>query len=164
MISLAIAAMVSAFIVDEEGLQNRTAPEYTWRTRKLVEKVNAALETYRLLFPDYPPETKGDLRGSAALHYYLTKAFRTHPDVAKDEVKADRDAGPFVELQPQELRTINGVTEIVDRWGTPLHYSRSPAKDDPSKPGLPVLYSCGPDCRDEARRGDDISAVEAKSR
>lgn len=45
--------------------------------------------------------------------------------------------------------TINSAGELLDGWGRPLHYSLTDA-------GAPVVYSIGPNGRDEGGGGDDV--------
>lgn len=106
------------------------------RTQTLVKKLCLWLEEYKGLTGHYPPdgfdspvrtEDGQTIYGSAALYYFLSRPVveerkiggvsevRQHPAVAKFD---ERDLSPEDSSRP-------GVREIVDGWGTPIHYDNT---------------------------------------
>ena len=120
-----IAFLIAALFAGLMRLRERTAIS---KTRTLLEKVRSGLETYKLHFQVYPPDINGSMTGSEALYYYLTTAFNRSPDPKKNEVAATVNAGPLAQFEENEVK----AGQIVDAWGSPLHYARI-QRDDPSK-------------------------------
>ncbi len=88
--------------------------------------LTGALKQYRLVFGEYPPDASQDSRfdtSSECLIYYLGTSFAIRPNVLTD-VRADRDAGPFMVSDASKLGDTDGdgLMEILDPWGVPYCY------------------------------------------
>ena len=106
-------------------------------TRALLRRLVLHIEDYRGATGEYPPDgidssvrnADGEsIQGSAALYYALTSPLEVRRMVAG--VPRIVRLEPIVErLQDSELTdedpTRPGVREILDRWGTPIHYDNT---------------------------------------
>lgn len=146
------------------------------KTKTLLEKVLNGLESYKLQYHAYPPDSYSSMTGNAALNFFMTTTFRNTPNTANGEVYSAVDMGPLLKFDTSE--TSKGL--IIDAWGQPLHYERI-AQEDLSKaqkldvpPGYDPtrsmaagerllissyvckLYSFGLNRKDDGGNGDDL--------
>lgn len=134
LVVISILVMLFGFLAVSAGrLFGRAANA---RTQGLVKKLALWLEEYRGITGHYPPdgidspvrtEDGQPIWGSAALYYFLSRPVveerkiggvpevRVHPPIAKFE---SSDLTPEDPARP-------GVREIMDGWGTPIHYDNT---------------------------------------
>ena len=162
LVVLAILVVAPLAFMLVQFMRMHPPPErYVARTRTFLNRIQAALESYKDHMGCYPPDTippgTGLLRfkdGSSwtlpepasppeALHYYLAnpKLSAEHPHLDLEQVAV-----------PPDLNK-NGLPELTDDWGNPLLYNRprfpSGGFDDGTDPFHNAasfdLYSVGPD-------------------
>ncbi|MCW8129784.1 MAG: type II secretion system protein [Planctomycetota bacterium] len=175
-----ITFLMASMFVGLAKLRGRTQ---VGQARNLVEKLNGALETYRLKFRAYPNPTNALVYDTVAkaptytaaeleqnnneLYYYLSTAFKKGATAAKGEVEATVDGGPFIAGGLHEGETVvkGGKTYVMDPWHKPILYKvdrRSfPDPNDATiivRVDIPVVYSTGTNGRDDNGAGDDIVA------
>ena len=134
-------------------------------SKKQMELISLALETYHLDFRAFPPDSHGGRSGSQSLHYFLTTTFSKTPDAARGEKQASVNVSLPVTFEQRYLAepvTLGSYT-LVDPWLSPLHYHVEKRKfHDPSDATVfvtldaPVIYSFGPNKIDDGGTGDDI--------
>jgi type II secretory pathway pseudopilin PulG len=135
--------------------------------KSLIETCQNALESYRMEFRDYPPETTGAYTtGPEALAFFLTTTFRKTPS-APGESAATLNVGPFARFSEEQLKDLNstGRPVIVDPWYKAVVYKVTTQTDTDvwnttktRTKNIPMIYSCGPDRTDQNGTGDDIVA------
>jgi prepilin-type N-terminal cleavage/methylation domain-containing protein len=151
-----IAILMAALFLALSKIRTRTQ---MGQAKNLIEKVHNALETYNLHFRTYPPATApGPLSGSQALYYWLTTAFRKTPNTGIGEVQASINVGPLLSLDQRDMHATGSGTDIIDPWGSPLHFDIKVVKDAmgfdiPS----PNVYSFGINKADDGGTGDDLT-------
>lgn len=175
-----IIFLMSAMFMGLTKLRSRTQ---IGQARNLIEKLNSALETYRLKFRSYPIPThalpydtvgKTPLytptelaRNNEDLNYFLSTAFRIGADLSKGEVESTVNGGPFITggLDEQEMLVKGGKTYIMDPWHNHVVFKvERRSYPDPIdatlivKVDVPVLYSTGINGKDDNGFGDDVAA------
>ena len=165
-----IMFLIGALVVAFSGVQEYVLAA---KTKAIVESIESALASYYLHFHAYPPDTDGGtIEGSEALVYYLRTPFRLQqtistmagidPEKAAVMVKANKDAGPFLELEGRLLKDADndGYPELYDPMGTELHYDEAPKPADYGGEMVNAhscnIWSDGVDMVDQKGRGDDI--------
>jgi type II secretory pathway pseudopilin PulG len=135
--------------------------------KSLIETCQNALESYRMEFRDYPPETTGAYTtGAEALAFFLTTTYRKSPS-APGESAATLNVGPFAHFTEEQVKDLNGTGRpvIVDPWYKPVIYKVTTQTDTDvwnttktRTKKIPMIYSSGPDRADQGGAGDDIVA------
>ena len=104
------------------------------RTRALIQRLDLALGDYYNKTGAYPPDgfdndvttEDGDvIKGSACLHYFLTRELEVTTEVAGEQRKSKHP--PAMDFKQSELEEADepGIFEIVDGFGTPIHYDNT---------------------------------------
>jgi hypothetical protein len=97
-----------------------------------IQNIKTACEAYEIEWDQYPPDVgpHGET-SSAALYYYLTKAFAKSPKAG--ELWATQNCGPYIQLQKSQIgKDCIGFPIIVDLWNRPIEYDN--IRDDKSTP------------------------------
>jgi hypothetical protein len=155
--------VLSVLLVIGSELSKKVNPGHTKMglVKTLIEKTYNGIEQYHMTFRRYPPDTTpSGLTGIQALHYYLTTTFSPTPNLAAGETWADIYCASCSQYMDREIRTANGVAEIVDPWGAPLIYRLNITKDEHGAEKVePLIYSCGPNGVDDGGRAgtDDVT-------
>ncbi len=131
---VAIIMMLTAMMTVAVMSQRKRAAKQA--TQALFVRLEAAIESYKELAGHYPPdgfdfEVTNDegtaIRGSACLHYFLTKQLTVERKVSGLSRITKHD--PVVELKEGELTLANedfpGAREITDGHKVPLHYDNT---------------------------------------
>jgi hypothetical protein len=133
MVVIAILALLaSIIIVATMGYRQRAAVA---ATKALVQRIDLALQKYRELTGEYPPdgldfEVRNDegvaIRGSACLHHFLSRDIEAKIESA-GETRTVREPPPmdFKEGELAEDPENPGVFEVIDSFGTPIHYDNT---------------------------------------
>jgi len=129
-IIMMLAAMMTVAVMSQ---RKRAAKQ---RTEALFVRLEAAIDSYKELAGRYPPDgfdfevTNAEgtaIRGSACLHYFLTKELTVESTVSGIRRITKHD--PVVELKDGELTAVNedfpGAREITDGHGVALHYDNT---------------------------------------
>jgi hypothetical protein len=113
-----------------------------WHDPRLVElqraqlgQVQTCLMGYESRFGEWPPSPNSEMARS---------------------LQTTERRGPFIEISTFK---VSNSGEILDVWGKPIVYGGK-ARLEPNRDGSqlrPVLYSVGPNGRDEGGQGDDIN-------
>lgn len=128
-----IVILVGLVVVSARGILARG---YQRNTESRILQLEQHLDRYKELTGQFPPDgfdtsVKNDqgnrIFGSACLHYFLSRPVRVERKVAG---KAEIDEHPpIVQFMKGELSKEDpenpGVHELVDGWGTPIHYDNT---------------------------------------
>lgn len=135
MVVMAILVMLFSLIaVNLGGMQNTAAEK---ATGALVKKLQTYLDDYHSKTGSYPPDgidfsvetDEGEsIQGSACLYYFLARKrlLIKEKRAGKQFTREEMPPGKFreTELLPEDP-DLPGVRELVDGWGTPLHYDNT---------------------------------------
>jgi len=109
-------------------------------TKAFLSTLKVAALAYEENFGKYPPDEAviggKTYQGTEALVYHLTTAFRMLPNTSRKQVQATKDAGPYMDMPPENLKDLDGdgLPELVDAWGQPIQYDN--IRDDETGNGL----------------------------
>lgn len=139
LVVVAIICLLAALLLPVFTSARRQAKETTGRG--FMKSIETACAAYEFDWGFYPPD-KATIAGrdyvsSEALYYYLTTPFRLlNPNIAKGEIQATKDGGPYLDVPEKHRRDLNGngQLEVIDSWDRPLEYDN--IRDDPI--GTPV--------------------------
>jgi prepilin-type N-terminal cleavage/methylation domain-containing protein len=135
MVVMAILVMLFGLIAVSIGsLTNKAADK---ATSALIQKVQTYLDEYHRLTGHYPPDgidspvetDDGEtIQGSACLYYFLARKslLLREMHAGKKSIKEVKPLGRFLatELAPEDS-DLPDVRELVDGWGTPMHYDNT---------------------------------------
>ena len=135
MVVMAILVMLFSLIaVGLGGFQNTAAEK---ATGALLQKLQTYLDEYHRKTGSYPPDgldfsvetVEGEsIQGSACLYYFLAEKpiFLKERRAGKQFIREEKPFGKFLEaeLSPED-GDLPTVRELVDGWGTPLHYDNT---------------------------------------
>ncbi|MCZ7646522.1 MAG: type II secretion system protein GspG [Planctomycetota bacterium] len=145
LVVLAIVAVLGGLILTAVNAARKRSQVN--QTKTIILQVEQNLETYASDFHEYPPSDGEDgVKGNER----MVEALRT------EEMN-----GPYLGAKEFYFKDVNnnGLKEIVDAWGRPLHYvhHRDYGREPPNKRTF-RLYSAGYDGRFEPLNpdGDDI--------
>ncbi len=119
-----------------EGIGGRFRKSKIDAAKLLVEQVVAKLEMYQLDVGNYPSEDEGGVN-----------ALVTRPK--GDESLAAKWAGPYIKRK-----------QLMDPWGNELGYLPAEKDEGDTTRQVVLVWSFGPNGRDETGRGDDIKSWE----
>jgi prepilin-type N-terminal cleavage/methylation domain-containing protein len=127
--------------------------------RTLLQKVDTALEVYKLSFRDYPPIPLPGYTDSEALFYYICTPFRVAPDASRGEKLSTVQGGPYIsEVNTNEKKDFGtGNLCFTDPWGEALVFKYLYKTDlNGYSIATPLIYSKGENKIDELADGDDV--------
>ncbi len=137
------------------GLNQYRKSSYQKGTQGILGSVRAALDAYHGQYRLYPPDGfdeptfrevrgggKQQIRGTACLIYYL--GFPTVEETEYGSEKRYAEKDPFLQLTADMLsgdgtleeKLADPSTEIIDRWGNPIHYDNVEKGKDGKTPRL----------------------------
>jgi hypothetical protein len=148
-----IALLVSLLIY---GLTQFRRSAYEKGTRGVLDQIRLAVDAYHNQYKVYPPDGfdepayrelpggggRQQIRGTACLIYYL--GLPTVEVIETGGSKTYKEKEPLLELTAEMLsgegtieeRLNDPTTELVDRWGNPLHYDNVEFGKDKKTPRL----------------------------
>lgn len=131
-----MAIIVTLFSLIAMGLGTVMGRASEKATKALFHRLESYLDEYRSLMGRHPPDgidslEKNDqgevVRGSACLYYHLTKTLLIPSKEGGQTRLSQHD--PVAKFSDRELTKEDpdhpGVREIVDGWGTPIHYDNT---------------------------------------
>lgn len=133
LVVMAILGVLVSFVLVAANKHRVSAAEEA--TRALIQRIDLAMEKYYGYTNAYPPdgfdsdvtnEAGVPIHGSACLHHFLGKAFSFTQNIAGE--RREKKVEPLMEFRGAERMedpNNDGVFEIVDAFGTPLHYDNT---------------------------------------
>jgi prepilin-type N-terminal cleavage/methylation domain-containing protein len=142
LVVIAIIAILVGILLPVLATVRRTAKESA--TRAFMKSIETACAAYEFDWGFYPPDGMNPVvvakkpaagtynaQNSQTLYYFLCAPFRILPNATKNEVAANKDVGPYLDVPDKHQKVIatGGPVEIVDVWKHPLQYDniRDPA-------------------------------------
>jgi prepilin-type N-terminal cleavage/methylation domain-containing protein len=164
---ITILVLLSSLVVVAASAQRRKA--FKRATDALLVRVEDALEEYRSHKGRYPPDgfdsevvtDKGvAIHGSACLLYFLTRPMTVEKEISGEiRVETVEPLIEFkrVELYPEAIDDAGEIREIIDAWGTPIHYDNTENGRFEEQDGTAHLFE------EEYHPPDPRSSVELKA-